>query len=166
MTFNWLAIFGSALIPLLVGFIWYSPKVFGNTWMKSIGLKWEDGKGMNMALVFGVSLFVAIMMAAGLLPIVIHQMGAMSTLVDEPGFNDPNSEMGTYFAQYMAKYGRNFRTFQHGALHGAMTALFVILPVVATSSLYERRSWKYVAVTVGYWMVSLALMGGVICAFG
>ena len=28
----------SALIPLLMGFIWYHPKVFGNIWMRESGI--------------------------------------------------------------------------------------------------------------------------------
>lgn len=160
---NWLVVLASGLIPLVVGFLWYHPSVFGNTWMRETGV--NMGEGMNMGKIMGISLIVSIMAAMGLMPAVIHQMGAFSTLANDPSLADPNSELGSYFANFMAKYGRNFRTFGHGALHGAMTALFIAMPVVATSSLYERRSFKYVAITIGYWMVSFALMGGVICAF-
>jgi hypothetical protein len=65
----------------------------------------------------------------------------------------------------MSKYGSNFRTFKHGALHGFITSLFIILPAIGTSALFEQKSWKYVAVHVGYWAICMALMGGVICAY-
>jgi hypothetical protein len=162
MELNWLAVLGSALIPLVVGFVWYHPSVFGNAWMRETGMSMEGG---NMLKIMGISLLVSLMAAVGLLPVVIHQMGAYSTLANDPALADPNSEIGSYFANFMTKYGRNFRTFGHGAFHGILTALFIVMPVVATSSLYERRSFKYVAITIGYWMLSFALMGGVICAF-
>jgi hypothetical protein len=31
---NFLAVPLAAVIPILVGMIWYNPKVFGNAWMK------------------------------------------------------------------------------------------------------------------------------------
>ena len=34
----------AALIPLLVGFIYYNPKVMGNAWMKETGLNEEQLK--------------------------------------------------------------------------------------------------------------------------
>ena len=34
---NWLAVLVAAIIPMIIGTIWYSPPVFGNTWMRLIG---------------------------------------------------------------------------------------------------------------------------------
>src|ERR1700737_2708422 len=34
---NYLAVLLSAIVMMVVGFIWYHPKVLGNTWMKLIG---------------------------------------------------------------------------------------------------------------------------------
>ena len=58
-----------------------------------------------------------------------------------------------------------FLTFKHGALHGAVLGLLVILPVIITNGLYEQRSFKYMMVTSGYWIVSFILMGGIINAW-
>ncbi|MBK8887589.1 MAG: DUF1761 family protein [Saprospiraceae bacterium] len=33
LTFNWLAILGSGLVPMAVGALWYGP-LFGKLWMK------------------------------------------------------------------------------------------------------------------------------------
>ena len=38
MNINFLALLLAALSTLVVGFIWYNPKVFGNIWMKEAGL--------------------------------------------------------------------------------------------------------------------------------
>jgi hypothetical protein len=85
--------------------------------------------------------------------------------MNEPGLNDPGSALGIYVKDFMDKYGNNFRTFKHGALHGVITGIFMILPVIATNGLFERKSFKYIFISSGFWMVSLALMGGLICAY-
>ncbi len=41
---NYLAVVLAALSTMVVGSIWYTPKVFGNTWMKLVGLKPADAK--------------------------------------------------------------------------------------------------------------------------
>ena len=105
------------------------------------------------------------MLAFVLQTMVIHQYNVMSTLVDEPGFNDPNSAMGTYYTDFMTKYGQNFRTFKHGMLHGFILSLFFVMPVMGVNALFERKSFKYIFINVGFWAISLMLMGGIICQF-
>lgn len=48
MEMNWIAIFVSALTTLVVGFIWYHPKVFGTVWMKETGFTQEELAKGNM----------------------------------------------------------------------------------------------------------------------
>lgn len=38
---NWLAVVVGAVIAYLVGWIWYSPKVFGDKWMEGVGISVE-----------------------------------------------------------------------------------------------------------------------------
>ena len=163
MEVNFLVIALSALIPLVVGFIWYSPKVFGTAWMNATGMTPESAKGMNMAVVFGLTYLMAFFVAFLLQPMVIHQYGVMSLLVEEPGFNDPTSEIGMFFSGFMEKYGNNFRTFKHGALHGTIAGLLFVTPIMTVNALFERKGFKYIAINGGFWTVCLALMGGVIC---
>jgi hypothetical protein len=79
---NFTAVLVAALIPLVMGFIWYNPAVFGKVWMKAIGVDPESirDEKPNMALIIGVSLLFAIMLAMSLNPMVIHQMGIGSLL--------------------------------------------------------------------------------------
>lgn len=65
----------------------------------------------------------------------------------------------------MDKYGNNFRTFKHGAFHGTIGGFFFATPVLCINALFERKSFIYIAINAGYWIITLALMGGVICAF-
>jgi Protein of unknown function (DUF1761) len=155
----WL-IFLAGLIPLLTGFIWYHPKVFGNAWMKAAGMNEETMKGANMALIFGLCYLFGCMLATALMNIVIHQMGLNSVLQ-----GDTTPETAAYMKNFIELYGNRFRTFKHGTLHGTISALFIALPVLGTVALFERKGFKYVAIHTGYWMLTMALMGGVLCAF-
>ena len=157
MNINFLALLLAALSTLVVGFIWYNPKVFGNIWMKEAGLKEEDMKGANMIKIFGLSIVYAFLISFLLQTVVIHQFGALGMVG-----GDTTKALPSYNA-FMADYGTVFRTFKHGALHGFMTGLFMILPVIGTIALYEKRSFKYVMVTAGFWIVSFIIMGGIIC---
>ncbi len=156
---NYWLLLVAGLIPLLVGFIWYNPKVFGNEWMKTIGMTEESMKGGNMALIFGLCYVFACILAMGLMPIVIHQFGALSLTGGDATKAKPS------YQAFLNDYETVFRTFKHGALHGGLTALFIALPVFGTNALFERRSVKYVAIHVGYWFITMLLMGGVLCAF-
>lgn len=164
MAFNWYILFGTALIPLLTGFIWYHPKVFGNTWMRTTGLTEAQLQSSNMAVIFGLTYVLGLMLSAAMISLTIHQSHLMSLLMEEPGFGDPQSEVGRLFADLLEKYGHNFRTFKHGALHGIIAALFIALPILGINALFERRGGKYIAIHTGYWALTLALMGGTICA--
>ena len=159
--FLWLAI--AALIPLIIGFVWYNPKVFGNAWMKSTGLSQESMKGANMALIFGLTYVFSYILAFGLQFSVIHQFHVFSLIQNQPGFGDDNSEVMKNMHKWYDQYAHNFRTYKHGALHGSITAVFLLLPIITVNALFERRGFKYIAITAGYWIVSCMLMGAVIC---
>lgn len=158
MNINFLALALAAISTLVVGAIWYNPKVFGTIWMRESGTTEEKMKGANMIAIFGMSLIYAFFIAFIIQILVIHQFGAMGMVG-----GDPTKALPSYNA-FMADYGTAFRTFKHGALHGFMTGLFLVLPVIGIGALYERRSWKYVLIAGGYWIVSCMIMGGIICA--
>jgi hypothetical protein len=162
---NWIAILVAALIPTVVGFIYYNPKVVGTAWMKAADMTEEKIQGANMGIIFGVSLILSIMLSLFLTSVVIHQVHLQSLLMNEPGFGDASSEIGQLLAEMDSKYGDNFRTFQHGALHGAIAGLFFVLPVLGTNALFERKGFKYIAINACYWIITIALMGGIICAW-
>jgi hypothetical protein len=166
MQLNYLVLALAALIPLIMGFIYYNPKVVGNAWMKEAGLDEEKMKNANMALIFGLCYLFSFMFATAINMMVVHQNHMASILLNEPGFKEKTGDVFTMYTDFMAKYGHNFRTFKHGAFHGTLTGLFVALPLVAINGMFERRSFKYVLIHVGYWTITIALMGGVICQWG
>ena len=157
MELNFIAVAVSALVPLVIGAIWYNPKVFGTAWMQTSGMTEEKMKNANMALIYGVSLVLSFLLAFSVNGMVIHQVGASQMAY-------PNIEAETYKA-FIAEFGNAHRSFKHGALHGAIAGIFVVLPILGTNALFERKSWKYIFVNVGYWTLTLAIMGAILCGW-
>ncbi len=152
----------SALIPMILGFIWYNPKVFGKAWMAVSGMTEEKAKKGNMPLIFGLSYVLSVMIGMALSGIVIHQNGLFSLLNGDAEAAKATFE---FLNERVPNWATSFRTFGHGALHGFIVALFVGIPVLATNSMFEQKGFKYVAVNGGYWLLTITLMGGVICQF-
>lgn len=159
MEINFLAILAAAVSALVVGFIWYSPKVFGNAWMKAAGMTEEQVKGGNMAKIFGLALLFAFLLAFSMQFLTIHQTGAMGMIGGDVDNALPS------FTAFMDDYGNAFRTFKHGALHGTIAGIFIALPIIGTNALFERKSAKYIFINSGYWIVTLAIMGSIVCGW-
>lgn len=160
---NFLFVALAALIPLITGFLYYHPKVFGNAWMKCCGLTTEQLQKGNKALIFGVTIVLSLMLSLILYTLVVHQTHYYSILIDEPGFGEEGSAIMNEINTFMANYGDRFRTFKHGALHGGIIGVFVGLPIIMINGLFETRGLKYGFINAGFWVITLALMGGVLC---
>ena len=161
---NFLAILVAAFVPLITGFIWYNQKTFSNAWIKAAGLTgMERPNGSKMALQFGLTFVFSFMLSRAVSSLVIHQNHIFSILINE--LKDPNSVGSADFKAFMEKYGHNFRTFKHGVLHGVLGALFIGLPIMGVNALFERKSARYVVINIGYWAVTMGIMGGILSAW-
>lgn len=138
MDINFFAIALAAASSLVVGFIWYHEKVFGKAWMQLAGMTPEKIKSGNMFLTLGLSLVFAFMLG-----LILH------------GFLNAGED------HQLEKW----HTFRHGAAHGMMMGIFVALPIIGINALFEQRNWKYIAIHVGYWLVTMILMSGIISAW-
>ncbi len=163
MPLNFSILFIAALVPLIIGFIWYHPKVFGNAWMAASGVTPEKGKGANMALVFGLTYFLGIILSMAISFMVAHDLHLYSLVADDPAANQAGSEVNQWLTASLEKYGPHFRTFKHGMFHGALGGITVVLPVIAVNALFERKSGKYIFINAGFWIVCMMIMGGIIC---
>lgn len=161
MEINFIALFVAALVTLVVGFVWYHPKVFGTIWMKENNFTQEELRKGNMLKIFGLTYIFSLMITMTVMSLTIHQSGALG-MVGGPMMMD-NAKPS--FSAFMTDYGMAFRTFKHGSLHGFMSGLFFAFPIVGINGLFERKSWKYILIHAGFWTVCLTLMGGIICAF-
>ncbi len=161
---NFLAILVAALVPMIMGFIWYNPKVLGNAWMQAAGITEDKMKGANMAVIFGVSFLLSFLLAFSIQFMVIHQYHFGSMLF-KTTYMDQNTELGAMYKSIMDQYGSAYRTFKHGALHGFIGGLFVATPILATNALFERKGFKYIAINCGYWIITMMIMGGIVSAW-
>jgi hypothetical protein len=161
MEFNFYAVLVAALSSFIVGFIWYNPKVFGTIWMQESGMTDEKAKNGNMAKIFGLTFVYSLMLAFIMQSLTIHQMGALG-MVGGPKL--AATALPSY-AAFMADYKDAFRSFKHGALHGFMSGIFLALPIVAINGLFEQKSWKYIAISAGYWTVIMTIMGAIVCGW-
>lgn len=115
---------------LVMGFIWYHPKVFGTAWMAATGMTEEKAKEANMAKTFGISFVVACILAMYLNSAVDHDPATLTPLM-------------------------------HGALHGSLVGFFVAMPPLLTNGLFEQRNMKGTMINIGYWIVTMAVIGAI-----
>ncbi len=155
-------LFIAAIVPMFVGFIWYGP-LFGKAWMRTNGFTEESLKGGNMPLIMGLSYFLSTVLALGLMGLTNHQMGIFQLFGNHPDAAVAGTEINNIITTVSEKFMDMHRTFKHGVIHGAFAAVLIALPLIAINALFERRGWKYIGIHFGYWFITLALMGGVIC---
>lgn len=145
--YNVLALSISTLIPLIMGFLYYHPKVFGNAWMNANGFTQESlGKGPKPAL-YLLCLFTSFLLTFFFWAWVTGAGG-----VDQMQVTDPVD-------------GHSFVTFKHGIFHGFVFTLTVLFPIFSSMAIFEKRSFKWAAVNIGYWSISAMLMCGILSAW-
>ena len=159
---NWIAIIVAALVPMALGMIYYNPKVVGTAWMKAAGVTPDAAKTANLPLIYGLCLFFAFLLALSLQSVVIHQMGAFSLVL---GVDSPEADMVRKNLGPGGAWEHQYRTFGHGALHGILISIGIVLPVFATNAMFERKSFKYVLINWFYWTMTITVMGGILCAW-
>ena len=158
--------FVAALIPMVIGFIWYNPKVFGNAWMSAAKVTQEDVEGGNMPVIFGLSYLFSLMLAFVLNYLVHHGMQIAGTVFMDPELGvAADSELGVLVTEFIEKVKARYSTFGHGFMHGLFISIFLILPVFATNAMFERKGFKYIMVNWGYWALTVMVMGGVLSQF-
>jgi hypothetical protein len=163
---NILAIIAATLVPLVLGFIWYNPNIgFGRAWMNASGMTPEKAKSANMPVLIGVSTLFALFIAFGMQGIVVHQSHLFSILATQSDFGEAGSRSAELYNTMMTEFGGSYRTFGHGFFHGLLGGIMIALPIVGTIALYEGKGFKYIAINAGFWIMSMALMGGIICVF-
>ncbi len=111
MQMNFLVIGLTALVPMLVGFIWYHPNVMGKMWMDACGFKEDDLKGGNMALIMGISLVLSFLLAFSLQFMVIHQFALFSIVENHPAYSTPGTPENTWMMGFLKEHEHCFRSF-------------------------------------------------------
>ncbi|MGB3607164.1 DUF1761 domain-containing protein [Psychroserpens sp.] len=151
---NFLAIIVAAIVPVVLGFIWYNPKVFGAAWMRAAEMTEVKIKSGNIAIIFGVSLVLSLILSFFTIFLVVHESGVY-------GMTEGQMDGATTQA-FLEEWAGRYRSYKHGALHGGMAGVMFALPVIGINALFERKSWKYILINAGYWVITLAIMGSII----
>jgi len=138
---NWIAIIVAALIPSIMGAIYYGP-LFEKQWLSSLGKTSEEMVPSNMPITYGLALLMAILVSMSL------------KITNEMLHRDVNSAGELYFT--------SFHTFSHGALHGVMICVSFVVPIIISLSLFQKSSGKNIILNVVFWIVCFALMGGIL----
>lgn len=124
----------AGVAALVIGFLWYHSKTFGNTWMRGVGMTEEKFESGNMAVRYGLTFLMAVIL----------------------------SVFVAFFAGGHEE--KVLSRFQHFAFHGAQLGGVVVMPIVVIISLFEQLDFKTIAINVGYWIVTLAAMGAIMGA--
>ncbi|MCG3166266.1 MAG: hypothetical protein POELPBGB_02044 [Bacteroidia bacterium] len=163
---NFVAIITAALVPMVLGFIWYHKNVFGTVWMQLTGMTEEKAQQGNMFLKFGLAFLFSIMLAFVMNIFAVHDAfidGAAYYEIKASSNGQPSAETAQWLEYYKTTLAESNHTFSHGSFHALLLiGVFVIVPVFATNAIFEGKGWKYVAINAGYWIVCVALMGGII----
>lgn len=137
---NWLALLTAAASALVIGSIYYHPKVFGNAWMKSAGLNEEKLKGGNMVVILGGAFVLAFILAFFIFFSI------------ESGHSTTGENLG-------------HKTFGHGMIHGIILAVMTAVPVIVVNGMFERKKAMNNLLHVGYWILTYAIMAGIVDAW-
>ena len=162
---NWWLILVVAVIPLIIGLIWYNPVVFGKTWKRTAEISEEQANSGNAIKIYLFTYLFSILAAYILTMVSVHQSAIFQLFLGEPALQDSTTAIGSIVNDFMTAHGNRHRSFGHGVIHGVELALFLGLPFIGIHSLFERRPFKYVLIHVGFWMVCFGIMGGLVCAY-
>jgi len=137
-TINWLAALVAGISSFVVGGIWYSPGLFGKTWMRENNFTMEQIRGnKNAGKIYGWTFIFSILMAFNL---------AMF-LADSPSHCPADCAQRTDITW--------------GATAGFLAGIWSFCGI-AIHSLFEQKSWKLILINGFYSMVALVLMGAII----
>ena len=125
----------------------------------------ESMKNSNMLKIFGLTYLLSFFLSFSLQYLTIHQLSLWAIVAGQPDYMNPSSEAGQMVTAFLEKYGNELRSFKHGLLHGVISAISIALPILGIVALFERKTAKYIFIHLGYWAITLGIMGGIICAY-
>jgi hypothetical protein len=131
---NWGAFAVAVIAQIIIGYLWFHPSVLGRTWARANGIAIEEMKPKNPGVVYVLTILYTLLITFWL---AINVAG--------PGQEE-----------------EKYHTFQHGIGHAIGLTIMVILPVIGTPGLYEKKSAAWTLVHVGYWFVRMAVAQGIL----
>jgi uncharacterized protein DUF1761 len=131
---NWLAVLVAAISTMVLGFLWYSPILFANPWMREMGYDPNDKakiKEMQKSAgpTYGISFLAGIVTAFTL----------------------------ALFLHWLRVEGLHF-----GLMVGFHAWLGFVATVQLTGALFMKQSMKLFAINAGYQLVCYLVMGAIL----
>ena len=143
-TTNVAAVIVAALVPCIIGGLYYGP-VLGKPWLASLGKSADEMKPNQPILAYGLAILMAALVAISL------------NMVVQLVHKDVNDAGELYF--------NTFRTFKHGALHGALMAISFVVPVIISHGIFQKISAKNILLNSIFWIICFTLMTGILDAW-
>ncbi len=133
---NLVAVLVCGIVSMVLGMIWYNPKVFGNVWMMASGINMTNpperpassGRAGSYIINFIGALVMAYVMA--------------------------------HFVYLMPAVG-----FAEGVKLGFWAWLGFVAVSMLGMVLWEGKPWKYYSIVAGYQLVNMALIAGILAAW-
>ncbi len=132
---NYLAILIAGVVSMAIGFLWYSPILFGNKWAKLKGYSAEQLKKeqKEMGKWYGVSFIVSLLTAY----VLAHTMALSQNFYEYP-------------------------ILQTALTSAFFMWLGFVMPVQLTNTIFGNKKFQLFGIDTGYQLVSLIVMGVVI----
>ena len=157
---NWYILFLTAFLPLIIGYIWYHPKVFGERLAKISGRDLSE-IGVTNNLKRALSLYgFGVLISYLILVLSVHQVAPHLLFFGEPLMTDPNYEAHAFLQNFLEQFGDRHRSFGHGAIHGFETGLFASLTTLGFAAFAEGQSLKKSWIHIGFWVLTCTILGG------
>lgn len=132
---NYLGVLLAAVVSMVLGFLWYSPMLFGKPWMKFMGYSEESLKKEQKAMgkLYGLSFVVALLTA--------YMLSHVMTLSENFfHYNRLSTGLNTAFFMWLG----------------------FVMPVQLTGTIFGDKKWQLFKINTGYQLVSLVLMAVVL----
>lgn len=151
---NWLGLGLAALVSIILGFLWFSPKTpMGRIWMRGMGMdpanmpKVQAGKMVqSMAIMLVGTFFLWFVFA--------HTNVAYDDAYDKDCAADSTQSLCDGKADYDL-------TVLDGVMGGLFTWLGFFLPLNLGAVAWENKSWGYALNTTAYYLIQL-VVGGIL----
>jgi cobalamin biosynthesis protein CobD/CbiB len=137
MHINWLAYAVAVIAQMVIGYLWFHPKVMGGKWAEANNTTIDAMKPKNPGLVYGLTLLFTL-------------LGTIFILFNVTGFGQEDIK---------------FHTVKHGIAHAVMFFVMVLVPVLGTPALHEGRNKNWYIVQLSYWFVRCAVAFAILSAW-
>jgi len=159
MHLNYYAFFLISFIPMVIGYYWYHPKSFIRKWSGEIFI---DPRELNLKQII-ILLILSFALVYGYINLIIHQMGFYELFFTD--IMKGSEEAENFVQEFMSQYGQKHRHFGHGVLHGIINAFVFALPFIGINGILDQKKKKYVILHFSYWLITSAIIGGLISEF-